>query len=230
MAALHVGKRWVISLDLENFFGRVHVKHIVPMLVANGIEAKPARLIAELCTYKFFLPQGGITSPKLSNLVTASTFGPVLQEYCKKNELTLTVYADDITVSTDKDLSVEQLKDVTRKISQIVSSNGGFKVKGVKTKWMSSKVRQTVCGVIVNEKTNLVEQERNRLRAIVRNISINGFRAEAAKSEMEAAHFAKVIKGRLGWYSQLNKRRAEKLMVSFQESLAKYAEELAEEA
>lgn len=230
MAALHVGKKWVISLDLENFFGRVHVKHIVPMLIAQGIEAKPARLIAELCTYKFFLPQGGITSPKLSNLVTASTFGPVLQEYCKKNELTLTVYADDITVSSDKDFSIQELKDLTKKISQIVSANGGFKVKGVKTKWMSSRVRQTVCGVIVNEKTNLVEQERNRLRAIVRNISLNGFKAEAAKSGLEAAHFAKVVKGRIGWYMQLNKTRAAKLATSFQASMEKYSEELLEEA
>ncbi|HET8689647.1 MAG TPA: reverse transcriptase family protein, partial [Methanosarcina sp.] len=118
MAALHVGKKWVISLDLENFFGRVHVKHIVPMLVGKGIDPKSSRIIAELCTYKYFLPQGGITSPKLSNLVTANTFGPPLKAFCDKEGLTLTVYADDITVSTDKPLELAQVQEITNKISQ----------------------------------------------------------------------------------------------------------------
>ena len=64
--------------------------------------------------------------------------------------------------------------------------------------------RQYVCGVVVNEKTNLIKRERNRLRAIIHNIGRNGLGTEAAKNNLTASQFESHLKGKVNWFRQLN--------------------------
>lgn len=64
--------------------------------------------------------------------------------------------------------------------------------------------RQYVCGVVVNEKTNLLKKERNKLRAICHNVARNGLEAEAAKNNLTASQFESHLKGKLNWFKQLN--------------------------
>lgn len=216
MAALHVGKDCVISIDLEDYFGKVHTRHIEPILNAYGIEANAGRVVTELCCYKFFLPQGGITSPKLSNLVAAHTFGPKLKEYADQIGATITIYADDVTLSFN---GYKDAKLIVSDMAAILKEHGGFTVNEKKTKVMTKGHRQFVCGVVVNNKPNLAREERNRLRAIINNIEVHGLRPEAEKNDLEPSAFLASIKGRLNWYKQLNPVRAEKLSVKLAEAL-----------
>ena len=125
------------------------------------------------------MPQGALTSPKLANLITALTFGPILKSYCDANNLTLSVYADDVTVSSNNPaLNVGEVLAVIR---EAITSTG-FRVNHQKTKVMKANRRQYVCGVVVNKKTNLLKRERQRLRAIVHNIGVHGLETEAQKS------------------------------------------------
>lgn len=212
MARLHANKDVVISIDLKDYFGKIHVKHMVPLLASYGVQDTAGRLAAELCSYKFFLPQGGLTSPKMSNLVAGHTFGPVLKKYADSMGLTMTIYADDVTFSFNGEKNVSQILGDT---ARILRENGGFFMKEEKTKVMTSRYRQVVCGVVVNEKPNLAKQERNRLRAIVRNIELHGIRAEADKNELDEDEFVSSIRGRLNWYKQLNPTRAMALVDKF---------------
>ena len=201
MAALHVGKHCVISLDIKDFFTSIKQTRIYETMRRLGFGQPPARTISELCTYKSFVPQGALTSPKISNLVTSVTFGPEVNAYCILNNLTLTIYADDVTVSssnTEIDAGV-----VIRELSSIIQSHG-FRINRKKTKVMFHGSRQYVCGAVVNAKVNLMVKERKKIRAIIHNITQNGIEAEAAKTGIEPSKFLNFIRGRVNWFRQLN--------------------------
>lgn len=207
MAQVHVAKGLVISLDLKDFFGSIKQSHLLELFKNMGFGDAPALTLSELCTYKSFVPQGALTSPKVSNLITTYTFGPAIKEYCDRNGYALSIYADDITISCDKDLIKEGGYDSALEIVRFVSStvsSYGFKVNREKTKLMRPSQRQYVCGAVVNSKVNLQKSERNILRAIIHNASVNGLEAEADRSHLSVDEFVNKIMGRLNWFGQLN--------------------------
>ena len=225
MAVIHQNKPYVISLDIKNFFPSVTQKMIQDMLSSENIaDGAAARSISELCTYKWFLPQGGITSPKISNLVVKNTFGPEVKKFCDDILMDVTIYADDITISPKG--GVDRSDNVT--ISNVIISicdmvkRHGFIINAPKTKVMKRGARQTVCGVVVNEHTNLPQKERKRLRAIVHNICTNGVEAEARKFDPDATEelFLNHIKGKLNWYRMLNPELGNRLYVQLTTYLA----------
>ncbi len=207
MAALHVNKEVVISVDIKDFFHSIKQVHLNEFFMAMGIDEMPARTLSEVCTFKSFLPQGALTSPKLANIITAQTFGPILKEYCDAQGLTMTIYADDVTVS-----STNPATNVSEILSFVTSTirSCGFRVNHAKTKVMWKTNRQYVCGVVVNNKMNMIKKERYKLRAIVHNITKNGVEPEALKSQTDATHFIHHIKGRVNWLKQLNSPMGEK--------------------
>lgn len=212
MANMHVRKRLVISLDIKDFFHSIKQHSLFALFTDVGFEEGPARTLSEVCTYKAYVPQGALTSPKISNIIAARTFGPLIKEYCDRNGITLSIYADDVTMS---------MNETSISISEIISTVSefivrfGFRINNRKTKVMRSYQRQWVCGVVVNDKTNLLRNERLELRAIVHNISKNGLEAEAQKNNITGPEFRNIIQGRLNWYKQLNRELAEKLIVKF---------------
>ena len=208
MAALHTGKRLVVSIDLKDFFHSIKQVRVQDALLGLGIGAPVARSLSELCTYKAFVPQGALTSPKLANIITATSFGPPVKEYCDSKGFTLSIYADDITVSTNEE--GVNAKEIVREIIDIVR-NTGFRINTKKTKIMFKSNRQYVCGVVVNQKTNLLKKERYRLRAIVHNIVTNGLEVEASKGSKTPEQFLHHIIGKINWFKQLNPELGDKL-------------------
>lgn len=201
MAALHVNKHCVISVDIKDFFHSIKQVTLNDIFTRMGIGEKPARTLSELCTYKAFVPQGALTSPKISNIVTSVTFGPEIEEYCRSKDLTLTIYADDVTVSSN-DVNLD-VGDVLGTLTRIIQSFG-FRINRKKTKVMFKGGRQYVCGAVVNAKVNLIVHERKKLRAIVHNISKNGVDSEALKMSKTPSEFLNFVRGRLNWFKQLN--------------------------
>lgn len=212
MAQKHTNKKVVVSLDLKDFFPSIRQSVIKDYFISQGYGEAPALTLAELCTYKYFVPQGALTSPKLSNIITATTFGPSVKEYCDQHDWTVTIYADDITISSDS--YIENVGNVITEIQNIVNLHG-FRINHRKTKVMSDKTRQWVCGVVTNVKTNLLRRDRLRLRAIVHNIGKNGIELEAAKNHVEPGKFINVIQGKINWFRQLNSQLGEPLFEKF---------------
>lgn len=200
MARQHVGKHVVVSVDIKDFFTSIHEGRLNTLFQGLGLGEKPAKTLSEICTYKYFVPQGALTSPKISNLVTSKTFGPIVKEYCDARNLTLTIYADDITISSSSHFDVNGLLVFLKQTLE----SFGFKINSKKTKVYTRKTRQFVCGVVVNEKTNLLRKDRKKLRAIVHNVTKNGIIPEAAKSGKDPGEFISYLKGKLGWFKQLN--------------------------
>jgi len=200
MANLHVNKAVVLSYDIRKYFDHIKNTMLMDVLTEHGMGPVPARTVAELCTYTYFVPQGALTSPKISNCISSSTFGPGIKQFCEERGLTLTIYADDITISGQTIPNIHEVNTfVARQVEQF-----GFRINTRKTKVMTRKTRQWVCGVVVNEKTNMLRKERKILRAIVHNVEKNGIEIEAQKCLISPEGFVKQTQGRLNWFKQLN--------------------------
>ncbi len=219
MAALHVNKTVVVSFDIKDFFGSITQKMISRVLEGYNISGSAARTVSELCTYKYFVPQGAITSPKISNIIAANTFGPDISSYCTDNNLVMSIYADDITISSDEVLDNEKISEIKLTIRSIIA-NYNFEVNHRKTKVMFRNRRQWVCGAVVNDKVNLIRSERNRLRAVVHNITRNGIEVEASKNDVSVEMFVSRVKGRLNWFRQLNFEKGNLLLTKLNDYLS----------
>lgn len=233
MAAQHVGKAVVVSLDLKDFFSSIKQGHLEAVFRHLGIAEKPSRLLSELCTYESFVPQGALTSPKLSNIVSSLTFGPVIERYCLERGYTLTIYADDITVSVEESLLPEDDRNVIQELIRFVQRtvrSFGFRVNNEKTKVMRRHGRQYVCGVVVNDRTNLQQKERRKLRAIVHNSAEKGIPSEAQRYGLPEEEFISHIGGRLNWLAQLNPDVGNSLKERFKDTVVQYRQELVEQA
>ena len=97
----HLKKRWVLNVDLKDFFPSINFGRVRGMFMGNPyyLPSSVATVLANLCCYQGSLPQGAPTSPIISNMI-CSQMDSQLQRLAKTNRSTYTRYADDITFST----------------------------------------------------------------------------------------------------------------------------------
>ncbi len=172
-AMMHLGKKHVFNIDLEDFFGSFNFGRVRGFFIKNKqfeLEPEIATVIAQIACYNNELPQGSPCSPVITNLITHS-LDIKLAALASKNSCTYTRYADDITFSTRKKefpSFIAQQKDdqffASKKLrSEIVRS--GFKINPSKTRNQYKDSRQDVTGLIVNKKPNTKKEYWRTVRA-----------------------------------------------------------------
>ncbi|QQU02185.1 reverse transcriptase family protein [Myroides odoratus] len=162
-AILHVNKNFVYNVDLEDFFYSFDfykVKFAFEGAPFNfNKEKEPlAFFLACLCTHplelekgtKVTLPQGAPTSPFITNIL-CYRMDRKLRGLAKRFDLVYSRYADDITFSGRFNFSLS--KDFTNELERIITKEK-LKLKPSKTRMQSSFYRQSVTGIVVNEKVN----------------------------------------------------------------------------
>lgn len=178
-AAKHVDKKYVLNLDLENFFDSIHFGRVRNLFCSYPLElSKPvAAVLSHICCYQGKLPQGAPTSPIISNMI-AYRLDKEIQYLASNNRCTYTRYADDLTFSfTQKRrklprsiVKVSSDLDITigHDLKEIISKNG-FTINDSKTRISSKCQRQEVTGITVNERMNVprsfIKQTRSMLYA-----------------------------------------------------------------
>lgn len=157
-ARLHKKHNIVVALDVENFFGTVRYGCIYEVYRTIGYSKALATLLAKLCTYKGYLPQGAPTSPMLSNLVM-KRIDEQLWSYCKSRKIIYTRYADDLTFSGDT-IHIGHLITYVKQVLLLRYLH----LNTQKTKVMGRGNRQSVTGVVVNEKLQVSKAYRDKIR------------------------------------------------------------------
>lgn len=198
-AKIHVGKKYVLNIDLKDFFPSIHFGRIkaVLQLPVFGIKAnqfkqgdsisfelltkfglKPefAQIIANFCCFESKLPQGAPTSPIVTNIVS-QRLDYKLVKLAKEYHCFYTRYADDITFSCDKNRFKEEFMI---KLDEIIKSEG-FVMNDKKTRTQKKAVRQEVTGITVNEKLNLQRTYVKKVRAALSNWEKYGYEKANAK-------------------------------------------------
>lgn len=168
----HVGKNYVINADIFRFFPSINANMVRNVFLQEPFEFEfdenTASAIALLCLNKNWLPTGAPTSPIISNFVCIK-MDKELEEFASKYEYTYTRYADDLTFSGANKPDgkfKEELSSILEKHS--------FKLNYRKYRVLSKFTRQTVTGIVVNEKLAVNRKYKKRLRAIQHDIRVNG--------------------------------------------------------
>jgi RNA-directed DNA polymerase len=178
-AKAHVGKRWVLNVDLEDFFPTINFGRVRGLFMKPpfAMAAAAATVCAQIATFKNGLPQGAPTSPALSNLI-AVPLDRALLRLARSQHVIYSRYADDITFSTDDtqfpaSLALrEQLSDGSftviagDELSKAVAASG-FRVNAKKLRLQGRGVRQSVTGLGVNVHVNVARERIRRLRAML---------------------------------------------------------------
>lgn len=181
----HIGKRFVLNIDLENFFDTIHFGRVQGLFKNKpfNFNNEVATFIAKLVCENGKLPQGAPTSPVISNIICYK-MDKKLAYLARKNRCVYTRYADDITFSTNSDkfpsqIAYEQFNEVVLSNKLIDIINGGydtgFRINTTKTRLSKKMMRQEVTGITVNEKLNLNKKYIKSIRAMLHSIKVVGF-------------------------------------------------------
>lgn len=157
-AAPHVGKPVVLKLDILHFFDSIRYSDVKEKAFPAEIYAGNIRiLLAMLCYYKDFLPQGAPSSPAITNIIMFD-FDEMVGSWCKERGIAYTRYCDDMTFSGDFEPG-EVIRFVEVELKKM-----GFLLNGQKTRIQRSGQQQAVTGIVVNEKPNTGVEYRRKLR------------------------------------------------------------------
>ncbi len=102
-AKAHMGNKYVIQYDLRDFFETITTEKLKAALKRRKIKPRRIKEMLKWCTYHGTLPQGAPTSPLLSNLA-CTNMDRRFFKLTKELGATYTRYADDITISGDKNI------------------------------------------------------------------------------------------------------------------------------
>jgi len=144
-ARFHKNQKYVITLDIKNFFGSIKWGVIYKYFSGIGYINSVAIMLTNICTLEDTLPQGAPTSAALSNIISFPIDNKIA-EYSKEHKLRYTRYADDITLSGDASPGnvIEFVTNLLKKYDFIVNQS--------KTRVLKQSQRQLVTGVVVNSK------------------------------------------------------------------------------
>ncbi|MGO3542752.1 MAG: trypsin-like peptidase domain-containing protein [Pseudomonas helleri] len=189
-AKSHTRKKFVLNIDLEDFFTTITFARIRGLLIAKpyALQSSVATVIAHLATVHGFLPQGSPCSPILSNMVCSSMDRQLLS-LAKAHRAEYSRYADDISFSF-----YDNLQFISEDIVETVKSDGlhnhyqcqtgqalesiilrsGFKINESKVRLQGRYERQVVTGLVVNKKVNVDRQYIRKTSAMIHSISTDG--------------------------------------------------------
>jgi hypothetical protein len=237
-AALHVGKRVVLRLDLEDFFPSISLARVQALFRTVGYPERVADLLAGLSSNSApddvwselsvlsaetqvrearwlyaapHLPQGAPTSPALANLC-AYRLDCRLAALARSAGAEYTRYADDLAFSGGR-----EFERVVRRFSLHVCATvmeEGFSVHHRKTRIMRHGARQHLAGLVVNRRLNVLRTDYDRLKAILTNCLRHG-----ADSQNRAAipDFRAHLLGRLSFVDMLNPARGARLRALYEQ-------------
>lgn len=166
-ARLHVGRQWVVTLDIKDFFPSITSRQVRTALDGLGREPEVLSAITRLLTRHGRLPQGAPTSPHVANLV-AEELDHRLARSASGRGWIYTRYADDLTFSGDS-----PPKGLVDEVEALLSDHG-FRAARGKTRVMGRDQRQGVTGLVVNDRVRLPKPQRRRLRAMLHQAEIIG--------------------------------------------------------
>lgn len=235
-AAAHTGQEVVVSADLTTFFASVRAPSVYGVLRSAGYAEPLAHVLTGLCTHSVpvhvlrampdggsvddraalrraladaHLPQGAPSSPALANTVLRH-LDARLAGWAAASGAVYTRYADDLTFSGGTALA-GRVDAFLRGVDRIVTDQG-HRLNPAKTRVRRRGVRQSVTGVVVNERTSPGRREVDRLHAVLHNCVEHG---PASQDRAGHADFRAHLLGRIGWVEQVHPGRARRLHEEF---------------
>ncbi|PVE58709.1 reverse transcriptase family protein, partial [Microbacterium testaceum] len=208
-AEQHIGARWLLKMDLHNFFGTIEEARVYGALRGMGYPALLAFEMARICTKPLWLdadkrwlegrgvdaygsplrgvlPQGAPTSGALANAV-AFSMDAMLRRLADSNGLSYTRYSDDLTFSSSGPFERASIVKLVTEVERAISL-AGFVVHRKKTRVVPPGARKIVLGLMLTEReVRLVPEFRSRLDNHIRCVDKYGPAGHAAARRFDSA-------------------------------------------
>lgn len=225
-ASPHVGRDVVVNLDVKDFFPTITFHRVRGVFQKLGYSPAVATIFALLCTEspripasfegrRYWvatgpraLPQGACTSPALSNQVSKKLDRRLLG-MSRKHGLTYTRYADDLTFSAPEGKRGE-IGMLMARVRHILQEEG-FTLHPDKGRVQRSGGRQTVTGIVVNDKLGLDRKHLRRLRAILHAAKKTGL---AAQNREGLPNFEAYLRGHIAYLHMVDPKKAAPLLAA----------------
>jgi RNA-directed DNA polymerase len=234
--APHVGRRVVLRMDLENFFPSISGARVQTLFRTIGYPEPIADLLGGICTNAAprdvwsqpdyavspfhlretralyagpHLPQGAPTSPALANLC-AYRMDCRLAGLAKSAGSAYTRYADDLAFSGDA-IFERGVDRFSTHVAAILFEEG-FAANHRKTRVMRQSARQSLTGLVVNQRVNIRRVDFDRLKATLTNCVRLG-----PKSQNRDAYpdFRSHLEGQVGFVEMITPVKAKRLRTIF---------------
>lgn len=237
-ASVHIGAEIVVRIDLADFFLSVraarvraifaalgypsevawlftclttNVARVVRNTPSNGTSAAEVRAIrhTEMLARTRHLPQGAPTSPALANLA-AYGLDVRLTAAAEAAEARYSRYADDLVFSG----GLAFAKRAPRFVGLVTSiaRDEGFSIQRAKTRLMGRGARQSVAGIVVNERPTIARADVERIEAILFNCVRSG---PTTQNRDARPDFRAHLRGKIAQVAGVDPKRALRLRELF---------------
>lgn len=205
-ANCHVGRRLLITEDVENFFPATTSK-VVFEVWHRFFRFPPAvaECLTKLTTKDGCLPQGAKTSPLLANIVFWQAESKLVADLQRKG-IIYTRLVDDVTCSSVRDLSRDETQWVIKKVRALAESQG-FRLKRGKETVADAGKRMIATKLVVNVRVALPSEERSKIRAAVKS-------CESLKRGESAEKTVNKVSGKLSYLGQYHPSESKALRES----------------
>ena len=214
-AKKHVGQRYVLGFDIENFFPSIRTYSVFNMFRKLKCSPEVSKYLTRLCTADNHIPQGYNTSPAIANLVSVP-FTERLHGSAKKNGQNIGTFIDDICFSGNNSPE-KYMKTIEKIINEC-----GYRLKSEKTTLMKKNQQQKITGVVVNVKPNIDKKSFKDLKKMIHICEKFGPAALIGKIKNKngdpidsSEKLRKHLLGRISHVNQLNAAKAENLREKF---------------
>lgn len=196
-AQLHLGKQYLLKLDIADFFPSIGIKRVIAVFMVMGYEHKVAFALSRLCCINDALPQGAATSPQLSNII-AKRLDRRLSALANCWKLTYSRFADDMTFSGS------HITTSFIKAAEKIIKAEGFELRSDKTKLVRGKGKKIVTGISVGgERLCLPKETKRKLRQEVHYLTCYGFTSHANATELVDPLYVERLLGKLSFWRQI---------------------------
>ena len=204
-ARLHTGAKQLLKLDIKDFFPNITFSMVFQTAFPHRLLPPAAGvLLTNLCCLRESLPQGSPASPYISNLVMRS-FDDYIGGWCAEQNIRYSRYCDDLTFSGDFDHEM-----VFHKARGFLAAMG-FALNNRKTCRLSLGQRQTVTGLVVNEKVQVSKAYRRSIRQEIYYCRKFGVRPHLTHchKEIDPIFYLNSLAGKINWVLSVNPEDAE---------------------
>lgn len=232
-ATPHLNKVAIIKMDIKDFFPSITRKMIYNIFKKyNKFSYEYAYILSHLVTYKNSLPQGAPTSPFLANICAKGIdykINKLIEVINKRQQMNIayTRYADDITISFDKNFNYDYIINV---VTQIIFDEG-FYPNLQKTNIIKHHHCQIVTGIVVNNDAPSIEKkQREKIKfilAIWENYGIEvaislwnkhkfGRVINIQNDDKGIGKFIEVVEGKITYFHMVNAEQNKRLYEMYQ--------------
>lgn len=161
----HKKNQYFLRLDIKNFFSTIKKEDITDVfsyyfqLEDISDRNRLLEIFSDIVTLNEVVPQGGVTSPAISNIIFRR-LDIRIHNYCERLNIEYSRYADDLLFSANKDLVNRPF--FIKKISKIINSSG-FYLNNNKTKISSQYI--SLNGFVIENGEN-IRLSRKKLKDI----------------------------------------------------------------